>query len=184
MTDINFSTTVNNSYSQALYELSVEDNVTNEVESEINSILKLITDNLEFKNLIKNPTISQEHQSKAINAIFQKFKINNLLIKFLNFLVSKRRLFFVEKIFKDFLIICSNERGEIIAKLSAAKKLNDNEIEDIKKSLTENFGTNLKLNFKHNPDLVGGLVIQVGSIMIDSSIKNKLQQIENRMLEA
>ena len=184
MTDINFSTTVNNSYSQALYELSVEDNVTNEVESEINSILKLIIENLEFKNLIKNPTISQENQSKAINAIFQKYKINNLLIKFLNFLVSKRRLFFVEKIFKDFLIICSNERGEIIAKLSAAKKLNDKEIEDIKKSLTENFGTNLKLNFKHNPDLVGGLVIQVGSIMIDSSIKNKLQQIENRMLEA
>ena len=162
----------------------MEDNVINEVESEINSILKLIIENLEFKNLIKNPTISQENQSKAINAIFQKFKINNLLIKFLNFLVSKRRLFFVEKIFKDFLIICSNERGEIIAKLSAAKKLNDNEIEDIKKSLTENFGTNLKLNFKHNPDLVGGLVIQVGSIMIDSSIKNKLQQIENRMLEA
>ena len=162
----------------------MEDNVINEVESEINSILKLIIENLEFKNLIKNPTISQENQSKAINAIFQKFKINNLLIKFLNFLVSKRRLFFVEKIFKDFLIICSNERGEIIAKLSAAKKLNDKEIEDIKKSLTENFGTNLKLNFKHNPDLVGGLVIQVGSIMIDSSIKNKLQQIENRMLEA
>ena len=162
----------------------MEDNVINEVESEINSILKLIIENLEFKNLIKNPTISKENQSKAINAIFQKFKINNLLIKFLNFLVSKRRLFFVEKIFKDFLIICSNERGEIIAKLSAAKKLNDKEIEDIKKSLTENFGTNLKLNFKHNPDLVGGLVIQVGSIMIDSSIKNKLQQIENRMLEA
>ena len=184
MTDINFSTTVNNSYSQALYELCKEDNVINEVESEINSILKLIIENLEFKNLIKNPTISQENQSKAINAIFQKFKINNLLIKFLNFLVSKRRLFFVEKIFKDFLIICSNERGEIIAKLSAAKKLNDKEIEDIKKSLTENFGTNLKLNFKHNPDLVGGLVIQVGSIMIDSSVKNKLQQIENRMLEA
>ena len=162
----------------------MEDNVINEVESEINSILKLIIENPEFKNLIKNPTISQENQSKAINAIFQKFKINNLLIKFLNFLVSKRRLFFVEKIFKDFLIICSNERGEIIAKLSAAKKLNDKEIEDIKKSLTENFGTNLKLNFKHNPDLVGGLVIQVGSIMIDSSIKNKLQQVENRMLEA
>ena len=162
----------------------MEDNVINEVESEINSILKLIIENLEFKNLIKNPTISQENQSKAINAIFQKFKINNLLIKFLNFLVSKRRLFFVEKIFKDFLIICSNERGEIIAKLSAAKKLNDKEIEDIKKSLTENFGTNLKLNFKYNPDLVGGLVIQVGSIMIDSSVKNKLQQIENRMLEA
>ena len=162
----------------------MEDNVINEVESEINSILKLIIENLEFKNLIKNPTISQENQSKAINAIFQKYKINNLLIKFLNFLVSKRRLFFVEKIFKDFLIICSNERGEIVAKLSAAKKLNDKEIEDIKKSLTENFGTNLKLNFKHNPDLVGGLVIQVGSIMIDSSVKNKLQQIENRMLEA
>ena len=96
------------------------------------------------------------------------------------FLVRKARLFYLEKILKDFLIISSNKRGEIIAKLKAAKQLNDEEINNIKKDLTENFGTNLKLNFEHDPSLIGGLIIQIGSVMIDTSIKNKLQQLENK----
>ena len=74
----------------------------------------------------------------------------------------------MEKILKDFLIISSNKKGEIIAKLKAAKQLNDEEINNIKKDLTENFGTNLKLNFEHDPSLIGGLIIQIGSVMIDT----------------
>ena len=90
----------------------------------------------------------------------------------------------MEKILKDFLIISSNKKGEIIAKLKAAKELNDEEINNIKKDLTENFGTNLKLNFEHDPSLIGGLIIQIGSVMIDTSIKSKLQQLETKMIEA
>jgi ATP synthase, F1 delta subunit len=90
----------------------------------------------------------------------------------------------LEKILKDFLIISSNKKGEIIAKLKAAKQLNDEEINNIKKDLTENFGTNLKLNFEHDPSLIGGLIIQIGSVMIDTSIKSKLQQLETKMIEA
>ena len=90
----------------------------------------------------------------------------------------------MEKILKDFLIISSNKKGEIIAKLKAAKQLNDEEINNIKKDLTENFGTNLKLNFEHDPSLIGGLIIQIGSVMIDTSIKSKLQQLETKMIEA
>ena len=90
----------------------------------------------------------------------------------------------MEKILKDFLIISSNKKGEIIAKLKAAKQLNDEEINNIKKDLTENFGTNLKLNFEHDPSLIGGLIIQIGSVMIDTSIKSKLQQLETKMRAA
>ena len=79
---------------------------------------------------------------------------------------------------------CLNKKGEIIAKLKAAKQLNDEEINNIKKDLTENFGTNLKLNFEHDPSLIGGLIIQIGSVMIDTSIKSKLQQLETKMIEA
>ena len=89
-----------------------------------------------------------------------------------------------DRILKDFLIISSNKKGEIIAKLKAAKQLNDEEINNIKKDLTENFGTNLKLNFEHDPSLIGGLIIQIGSVMIDTSIKSKLQQLETKMIEA
>ena len=109
---------------------------------------------------------------------------NKLFKKFLNFLVLKRRLFYLDKILKDFNLICSKKRGEIIAKLTAAKKLNEDEIDKIKSELTRNFGSNVKLNYKYDPSLIGGLIIQVGSIMVDTSIKNKLQQIENRMIEA
>ena len=76
------------------------------------------------------------------------------------------------------------KRGEVVAKLIAAKELNDSEIDKIKNELTQNFGSNVKLNYKHDPSLIGGLIIQVGSVMIDTSIKNKLHQIENKMIEA
>ena len=82
------------------------------------------------------------------------------------------------------MIICSNNRGEIIAKLKAAKELSVSELENIKNNLKENFGSNLKLDFSHDPSLIGGLIIQVGSVMIDTSIRGKLQKIENNMIEA
>ncbi len=97
---------------------------------------------------------------------------------------SKRRFFYVEKILNDFLFICSNARGEIQAELSAAKNLNENEINNIKNELSSTFGSNIKLKHKYDPSLIGGLIIKVGSIMIDTSIKNKLQQIEKKMIEA
>ena len=109
---------------------------------------------------------------------------SNLLKKFLNFLVMKRRFFYVEKILKNFVMICSKNRGEISAKLTVAKKLNENEINKIKDELTQNFGSNVKLNYNYDPDLIGGLIMQVESVMIDTSIKNKLKQIENKMIEA
>ncbi len=99
----------------------------------------------------------------------------------MNFLVVKRRFFYVEKILKDFVMICSKNRGEISAKLIVAKELNENEINKIKDELSQNFGSNVKLNYNYDPDLIGGLIMQVESVMIDTSIKNKLQQIENKM---
>ena len=89
-----------------------------------------------------------------------------------------------DKILKDFLIICSNKRGEIRAKITAPKELSKSEIENIENSLRDNFGSNLKLQFSYDPSLLGGLKLQVGSIMIDTSLKSKLQQIENKMIEA
>ena len=184
MTKISPSLSVNNSYSQALYELVEEEKSIDQVEKEATAILKLIIKSTEFVNLIKDPRNTQSEQTNALSAICERYELNNTLIKFLNFLISKRRLFFLEKILRDFLTICSSKRGEIIAKLTAAKELSTSELDNIKNSLKENFGSNLKLKFKYDPSLLGGLIVQVGSIMIDTSIKNKLQQIENKMIEA
>ena len=119
-----------------------------------------------------------------ISKLSENYKLNSLLVKFLNFLISKRRFFYVEKILKDFVDTCSKKRGEVKAELISAKKLSDDEIKNIKDELTKNFSSKIKLNYKHDENLIGGLVVQVGSIMVDTSIKNKLQQIENRMIEA
>ena len=184
MTQQNLTTTVNNSYSQALYELTLEDSSTSKVEEQASSILKLISENNDFVNMITNPTISQTEQNKIIETICERVNFHVIFSKFLKLLIVKRRLFFLQKILKDFLLICSSKRGEIIAKLTSAKELNNNELENIKNSLKDNFGSNLKLIFNYDPTILGGLIIQVGSIMIDTSIKNKLQQIENNMIEA
>ena len=179
-----FSDSSAKSYSQALYELASEEKKLKDVEEHTISIIKLISQSEDFNSLINDPTNKQEDQLNVINLIFEKFNLNSLLKKFLNFLVMKRRFFYVEKILKNFVMICSKNRGEISAKLIVAKELNENEINKIKDELSKNFGSDVKLNYSYNSDLIAGLIMQVESIMIDTSIKNKLQQIENKMIEA
>ena len=119
-----------------------------------------------------------------INKIADVNKFENLFKNFLDFLIQKRRFFFIERILKSFIEICSKKRGELIAELKSAKKLSSDEIKKITDELSMNFSSKIKLNYKYDESLIGGLVVQVGSTMVDSSIKNKLQQIENRMIEA
>ena len=179
-----FSDTSVGRYSLALYELAEESNTTYEIEKDSLSIIQLISNSEDFNSLIKDPTNKKEDQLNVILKVSEKFKINNLLTKFLSFLISKRRFFYVEKILKDFIEICSKKRGEIKAELTAAKELTEKEINSIKEELTKNFSSKIKLNYKYEPNLIGGLVVKVGSTMVDTSIKNKLQKITNRMIEA
>ena len=80
--------------------------------------------------------------------------------------------------------MCSEKRGEIKAEIKSAKQLSETEINKITDELSNNFKSKIKLNYKYDQSLIGGLIMQVGSTMIDTSIKNKLQQIENKMIEA
>ena len=121
---------------------------------------------------------------KVVNNISDNNKFENLLKHFLSFLITKRRFFYVEQILKSFIETCSKKRGELKAELKSAKELSKDEIAKITDELTQNFSSKIRLNYKHDLSLIGGLVVQVGSTMVDTSIKNKLQQIENRMIEA
>ena len=179
-----FSETSANRYSLALYELSIESNSLNEIEDHAFSIIELIKECEDFRLLIKDPTNSKEDQINVLNKISENHKLNSLLTKFLIFLINKKRFFYVDRILKSFVETCSLKRGELKAELTSAKNLTDGEIGNIKEELTENFKSKIKLNYKYDKSLVGGLVLQIGSTMIDTSIKNKLQQIENKMVEA
>ena len=179
-----FSITSAERYSLALYELASENNVLAQVEDQSLSILNLISSSKDFSNLIKYPTNNKDDLLKVISGISDNNKFETLLKSFLSFLVTKRRFFYVEQILKSFIETCSQKRGELKAELKSAKELSSDEISKITDELTKNFSSKIKLNYKHDESLIGGLVVQVGSTMVDTSIKNKLQQIENRMIEA
>ena len=177
-----FSITLAERYSLALYELASENNVLSKVEDQSSSLLNLISSSKDFSNLIKDPTNSQGDLLKVIENISNDNKFESLFKNFLSFLVIKRRFFYVEQILKSFIETCSHKRGELKAELKSANELSSDEISKITDELTKNFSSKIKLNYKHDESLIGGLVLQVGSTMVDTSIKNKLQQIENRMV--
>jgi len=179
-----FSITSAERYSLALFELSEENSLLSQIEGQSLSLLNLIDKSNDFSNLIKDPTIKQEDLSIVINKIAENNKFEILFKNFLNFLIQKRRFFFLERILKSFIDICSIKRGELKAELKSAKELSNDEISKITDELARNFSSKIKLNYKHDESLIGGLVVQVGSTMVDTSIKNKLQQIENRMIGA
>ncbi len=179
----NFSGIAAKRYALALFELGQENSELDKIEIESETLKDLLKKNSDFISLIKNPTYSKNQQLEAINIINKNFKFTNTFSKFLSFLCFKRRLFFLEKIIINFLQLVSKNRGEVKAQLSSSKELTKNEIEDIQKELSANFTSKIKLDYNYDPTLIGGLVIQVGSIMIDTSIRNKLNQLESKMLE-
>ena len=179
-----FSDTAANRYSLALYELAEENNHVKEIEEHSSALIDLIDRSKDFEAIIKNPTNKRDDQINVINKISELYGFNTLLKNFLCFLVEKRRLFFLRNILRNFLDICSQKRGEVKAKLIAAKQLSDNEVNRIKDELSKDFTNKVKLDYKYDPSLIGGLIIQVGSLMIDTSIKSKLKQLENKMIEA
>ena len=181
--DKGFSITSAERYSLALFELSDENKLLSQIESQSLAVLDLINQSQDFLYLIKDPTMSRENLFKVVNKISENYKFETLFKNFLIFLIEKRRFFFIEHILKSFIDICSKKRGEIKAEIRSAKELSNNEIIKITDDLSKNFTTKIKLNYKHDKSLIGGLVVQVGSTMVDTSIKNKLQQIETRMIE-
>jgi len=179
-----FSDTSANRYSLALYELASESNSLPKIEENSHALLKLILNSKDFNNLIKDPTISRDILNHVIKNISDNFRLEVLFKNFLSFLITKRRFFYVQQILKNFNEICSAKRGELKAEIKSAKNLNQEQIDKITQELSNNFKSEIKLNYTHDQSLIGGLIVQIGSTMIDTSIKKKLQQLENRMIEA
>ena len=177
-----FSDTAASRYSLALYELAEENKSVQEIENQSSALIKLVDESKDFESIIRNPTYKKEDQINVMNKISDHYDFNTLLKNFLCFLVEKRRLFFIQNILRSFVDICSQKRGEVKARLVAAKQLNGNEVNKIKNELSKDFTKKIKLDYKYDASLIGGLIIQVGSVMIDTSIKNKLKQLENKMI--
>jgi len=178
-----FSTETSERYSRALFEVSKEADELDKVEGDIKNFQLLINSSSEINSFIKNPSQNINQQNQVINLLSDKLEFSRNLKNFFLLLIEKRRIFFIKKIAESFLRLCSKKRGEIKASLISSKELTQSEIDQLNKELSEAIGLTLKLDYKIDKDLIGGLKLQLGSFMIDTSIKNKLNKFKNAMLE-
>ncbi len=178
-----FSNSTSKSYALALYEIAVENSDLNQVEDEMKSLSRLLSESSDFKDMILSPTISIEDKQNIILKISTNNNFSETLKKFLSFITAKNRLFFLNKIIESFLTLVSKSKGELKAKLISSKKLNNEEKEKIQNELSQNFKSQLNLDYEYDPNLIAGLIIQVGSVMIDTSVKTKLKKLEKNMIE-
>ena len=179
-----FSNSTSKSYALALYELSKENSEIDKVEAEMKSFRQLLNESSDFKEMILSPTVSKEDKKKVIFIITDKNNFSLNLKKFLGFVALKNRLFYLDNIIESFLNLVSSTKGELKAKLISSKKLSEAERQKIQTDLSKDFKSSLNLDYTYDPDLIAGLIIQIGSIMIDTSIKTKLKKLEKNMLEA
>ena len=179
-----FSNSTSKSYALALYELAKEKSELNKVEDGMNGIKTLLNESPDFKEMILNPTVTKEEKNKVITKMVDQYDFCQSFKKFLGLLTIKNRLFFLNQIIDSFLNLVSSSKGELKAKLLSSKELSKAELEKVRNELSKDFQSPINIDYKYDPDLIGGLVIQVGSIMIDNSIKSKLKIIEKNMIEA
>ena len=178
-----FSNSTSKSYALALYELAKESKELSQVEDGMKSLAKLLLDSKDFKEIIQSPTVKKEEKRNVMFAIADQNNFSLILKKFLGFLSLKNRLFFLNQIIDSFLNFASKNKGELKAKLISSKELTKVELEKIQGELSNDFKSPIKIEYKYDQSLLGGLVLQVGSIMVDTSIKTKLKQLEKNMVE-
>ena len=179
-----FSTETSQRYALALFELANENSELETIEKNIKDLLKIYDMNKELESFIKNPTHSISNQLQFIQKFSKSMNFTRTLNNFLSILVTKRRIFFLKKIIITFLKLTSQKKGEIKASLISSRNLSDNELSSISLELSKSIGSSVSFDHRVDKDLIGGVKIQIGSLMIDTSIKNKLKKYEQLMLES
>ena len=168
----------------ALYELSKEKNQTEEFVSNMTTFIKIFNSNQDLKSFVKNPTYSVQNQKIVFEKILTLMNFNKMVKNFFSILIEKKRIFFLDIIVEEFLKLISLKRGEVSGNLISSKKIDAKTILDIEREISTNIKRSIKLKPKIDESLIGGIVIQIGSLMIDTSIKNKLQKYKKLMTEA
>jgi F-type H+-transporting ATPase subunit delta len=170
-------------YATALFELALESNTVDAVTGDLDGFDALVSDSPDLARLVRSPVFGADEQGKALAAVLAKAGIGGLAAKFLMLVTSNRRLFAVRDIIKAYRALVARHKGELTAQVTVAETLSDahrNAIRDALKSVT---GKDVGLDVKVDPAIIGGLVVKLGSRMVDSSLRTKLNSIKQAMKE-
>lgn len=165
-------------YASALFDLAKESSKVKEVEADLAQFQGLLDRSDDLVRMVRSPVIATEDQARAIGAILAKAGIGGLAANFLSLITRNRRLFAAADMIKGFKALAAKERGEATASVSSAVELTSAQVAELKKILKESIGKDVALDTHVDPSLLGGLVVKVGSRMIDSSLKAKLQSLK------
>jgi F-type H+-transporting ATPase subunit delta len=168
-------------YASALYELADSGKVLDTVADDLRSVRTLIDDSSDLARVITSPVMTREDQAAAVSAIAEKAGFDKLTVKFLGLLARNRRLFAVRHVIDAFLAELARRRGEQTAEVVSAQPIAPERLETVKKALSDALGTKVALEPRVDPTLLGGLVVRVGSKMVDSSLATKLQKLRLSM---
>jgi F-type H+-transporting ATPase subunit delta len=170
-------------YATALFEIARESNALDQVESDILALQAALAESPELRGMIASPVFTREDQAAAIAAISAKMGLGTAVSNTLGLMARNRRLFVVPALVAQLKALIAAARGEVNAEVTTAKPLTDAQIDALASTLKTSVGKDVKLEITVDESLIGGLVVKVGSRMIDTSIRAKLANLQNVMKE-
>ena len=170
-------------YATAIFELAKEGKKLKALESDVDGLEAALVSSADMQSLIASPLYTREQQSGAIQALAKKMKLSAIVSNTLGLLAEKRRPFVLPQLIVTLRDLIAEEKGEVTAEVVAAKALTKAQQDKLAKSLKARIGKDVKINLAVDESLIGGLIVKVGSKMIDTSIRSKLSNLQNAMKE-
>ncbi|MFQ1701458.1 F0F1 ATP synthase subunit delta [Loktanella agnita] len=177
------STSIAKRYATAVFDLAKEGETVSALEADVTALDAAMTDSADLRTLLTSPLYSREEQAVAIAAIAKKMELSETTENVLGLMASKRRLFVLPHLVQVLKDRLAEERGEVTAEVTTAKKLTKAQADKLAKTLKEQFGKSVIIKETVDESIIGGLIVKVGSKMIDTSIASKLNALQNTMKE-
>jgi F-type H+-transporting ATPase subunit delta len=165
-------------YAAALFELAEDEGTLDAVAGNLHALRVMVDESADLERLIRSPVLSREEQGRALAALGERAGFNPLTRRFLGVLAHKRRLFALPEVVEAYDAMLAEHKGEVGAEVVSAVPLSATQLESVRRHLSDAVGQTVKLSAAVDPDLLGGVVVRLGSRMIDASIRTKLRQLE------